>query len=171
MNGGWQTIAEASGQRFPNQGECIAYSIHHPVSLSDLTGTTLTGTAIFTPANGCGFASQEFDGSYPGSTSVGPVTFHIAGCVNNYVFPVGGTYAGSFTITSNVGSVSGMATGLVTIVLAPPPVLGGIVDFDLTLSVQAGTGLFAGTTGSLAFQTNDYSAFAPPTFSGTIRIP
>ncbi len=32
-DGGWQTFTDASGQPFKNQGQCIAYAIHHPVSL------------------------------------------------------------------------------------------------------------------------------------------
>ena len=38
-NGGWQTLTDASGQPFRNQGQCISYFIHHPVSLADLAGS------------------------------------------------------------------------------------------------------------------------------------
>jgi hypothetical protein len=40
--GGWQSLTDGQGQPFRNQGQCISYAIHHPVSLSDLT---LKGTA------------------------------------------------------------------------------------------------------------------------------
>ena len=50
-NGGWQTLTDASGQPFGNQGQCIAYAIHHPIvtvepiSQSATTGQTVTFSA------------------------------------------------------------------------------------------------------------------------------
>ncbi len=32
-DGGWQTLTDASGRPFKNQGQCIAYAIHHRASL------------------------------------------------------------------------------------------------------------------------------------------
>ena len=81
------------------------------------------------------------DAVYPGSAAVGNVTLHIAGCdTDPYDF------AGSFTITTGVGTLSGSATGLITYI-------GDTLDanYQITLSVTTATGSFTGTTGNLLF--------------------
>jgi hypothetical protein len=87
-----------------------------------------------------------FDAVYPGSAAVRNVTLHIAGCVSDPY-----TYAGSFTITTGVGTLSGSATGVVT-----EQIIGGMLEesYQITFSVNAATGSFAGTTGSLLFSTS-----------------
>ena len=82
-----------------------------------------------------------FDALYPGSAAVGNVTLHIAGCVSDPY-----TYAGSFTITTGVGTLSGSATGSITYI-------GDTLEssYQITLSVTTATGSFSGTTGSLLF--------------------
>ena len=142
MNGGWQTRTDASGQPFANQGQCIDFAIHHPVSLADLATSSFTGTTAFAGAvNGCSIIFQTFDGSYLGSSSVGTVNFHISGCVIPF------TYSGSFTITTSVGTLSGSASGQFSVNFQNVPP--GPYVFDLTLTVTTGTGSFAGTSGNL----------------------
>jgi hypothetical protein len=145
MNGGWQTLTDATGQLFANQGLCIDFAIHHPVSLADLATSSFTGTTSGpVPTAGCGFplveGFQTFDGSYPGSGSVGTVNLHLAGCASFS----NGEYSGSFTITTSVGTLSGSASGPISGLPVPSPIL-----FELTLSVMTGTDSFAGTSGTL----------------------
>jgi hypothetical protein len=142
MNGGWQTLTDASGQPFTNQGLCIDFAIHHPVSLADLATSSFSGTTSLDGVDGCGVIFQTFDGSYPASGSVGTVNLHISGCVF-----LAFSYSGSFTITTSVGTLSGSASGPVSINLSNVPP--GPYVYDLTLSVMNGTGSFAGTSGSL----------------------
>jgi hypothetical protein len=140
-DGGWRSLTDDHGHAFRNQGECVAFKIHHPVSLADLTGS-FTGTQSFTfSTDGCVFVHQIFDATYPGSATVGNVTLHIEGCVD----PAITTYTGTFTISTNVGTVSGSAIGTVRF-----ETIGTTsYDFDLTLEVASGTDQFAATTGSL----------------------
>jgi hypothetical protein len=143
--GGWQSLTNAEAQPFRTQGECIAYLIHNPVSLADLTGS-FSGTTSWTFGNGCPFVSQVFDGTYPGISAVGAVTLHVGGCV-----AIGGglalqfSYAGAFAIATSVGTLNGNAAGPITnVVISPVP-----TDFELTLTVLSGTGAFAATTGTI----------------------
>jgi hypothetical protein len=159
QNGGWQTLTDASGQRFTNQGQCISYFIHHPVSLADLAGT-FSGTTSFTfGTGGCSFVEQVFDATYPGSPAVGSVTLHLDGCVT-----VGSpfTYAGTFTITTSAGTLAGTEVGPVNNVLSPP------VDFELTLTVLSGTGAFAGSTGTI---TVSIQWSGGTSVSGSVTVP
>ncbi len=134
---GWHTLTDASGQPFKNQGQCISYAIHNPVSLADLAGS-FSGTTSFTfGTNGCVLVEMVFDATYPGSSAVGSVTLHLDGCV-----PFGPpfTYSGTFTITTSVGTLAGAAVGTANNLAGPPPFV-----FDLTLTVLSGTGAFAAT--------------------------
>ena len=72
---------------------------------------------------------------------MGNVTLHIAGCVSDPY-----TYAGSFTITTGVGTLSGSAKGSITYI-------GDTLEasYGITLAVTTATGSFAGTTGNLGF--------------------
>jgi hypothetical protein len=94
-----------------------------------------------------------FDAVYPGSAAVGSVTLHMAGCVSGAPF----TYAGSFTITTGVGTLSGSATGPVTV-----QIIGGMLEqsYQINLSVTTATGSFTGTTGSLLFSASSQTAVA-----------
>ena len=86
-----------------------------------------------------------------GRAAVGNVSLHIAGCATP------STFAGSFTITTGVGTLSGSATG---------PIIEQEIGVDLvqiyqiTLSVNAATGSFAATTGSLLFSTSSQANVA-----------
>jgi hypothetical protein len=144
-HGGWQTLTDASGQPFRNQGRCISYLIHNPVSLADLDGS-FTGTQSFTSGNGCPFVNQVFDATYPGSSAVGSVALHLDGCVNPIPPPGFYQYIASFAITTSVGTLAGSATGPITSVGNFP---GTAYDFELTLSVLSRTGAFAATTGTI----------------------
>jgi hypothetical protein len=90
-----------------------------------------------------------FDAAYPGSASVGNVNLQIASCLNVPELNLSGT----FTITTNVGTLSGIASGTVTpIAQGFPPTLVAL-EFQEFLNVSVGTGLFTGTTGTLGFST------------------
>jgi hypothetical protein len=164
-NGGWRTLTNASGQPFKNQGQCISYAILHPVSLADLasaspfTGTPTLGFQI----NGCEF-DAAFDAIYPGSTAVGNVDLHIAGCIASSLT----SYAGSFTIATDVGTTSGNASGSLTVSFGPDDQ--PLLTFQLTLSVSAGSGSFAGTTGSMQFFTSWEPADTPTSFVGSVTV-
>jgi hypothetical protein len=135
-NGGWRNLTDDQGHAFRNQGQCVAFKIHHPVSLADLAGT-FTGTQSFAfGTDGCVFVHQIFDASYP-SAAAGVATLHIEGCVDPSIT----NYAGTFTISTSGGSVSGSASGPIDFSASP--------TFDLTLAVTSGAGTFAGTTGTL----------------------
>ena len=81
-DGGWRTLTDASGQPFKNQGQCISYFIHNPVSLADLGGPFSGTTSFRLGTASCPLAEQSFDATYPGSSAVGSVTLHLVGCVN-----------------------------------------------------------------------------------------
>lgn len=165
MNNGWQTFREASGQPFRNQGQCIAYQIHHPVSFADLASSSFNGTVSAAVAEGLcpgpppDFVYLIFDAVYPGSTSVGNVNLQVAGCFNL----LQGFYSGTFTITTNVGTLSGNAAGPVTFEGSLPTV---ILAFPLALSINAETGSFTGTTGALQFSAT--TPFPSSEFVGTV---
>ena len=148
-DGGWRTLTDASGQPFKNQGQCISYFIHSPVTLADLTGPFSGTTSFALETASCSLAEQSFDATYPGSSAVGSVTLHLVGCANPATAAPPGieqsqfTYTGTFTIATTVGTLAGVANGPVYAVFPTP------VDFELTLTVLSGTGAFAGTTGTI----------------------
>jgi hypothetical protein len=142
-DGGWQTLTDASGSPFKNQGQCVSYFIHNPVSLADLTGS-FSGTQSFTfGTGGCSFVEQVFDAMYPGSSAAGSVTLHLDGCIVLGGFPQI-SYTGAFAITTSVGTLTGDVAGPINNILGPGP-----VDYELTLTILSGTGVFAGTTGTI----------------------
>jgi hypothetical protein len=141
QQGGWQNLLNEQGQPFSNQGQCISYFIHNPVSLADLTGS-FSGTASYTILGGipC-FASQFFDTTYPGSPAVGAVTLDLDGCdALVSIFPFNYYFTGTFTITTSVGTLNGNAVG---------PLGASFPTVELTLTVLSGTGAFAATTGTI----------------------
>jgi len=106
-----------------------------PVQITLVTLEDLVSSSSFTiqPGGvpGCNDILDNFTGTYPGSTSVGTVNLVVDGCQNG------------FTLTTDVGSVSGSAG-----------IAGGMGDL-WGLQVTSGTGLFTGTTGAgLAFDVN-----------------
>jgi hypothetical protein len=162
-DGGWQSLTNAQGQPFGNQGRCISYFIHNPVSLADLAGP-FSGTQSFTfGTGGCSFVEQFFDATYPGSSAVGSVTLHLDGCVS-----IGNpfTYAGTFTIATSVGTLAGDAAGPVYNVSVPQIPS----DYELTLTVLSGTGAFAGTTGTIHISMQWPPPFGPPV-TGSVTVP
>jgi hypothetical protein len=139
--GGWQSLTNVQGQPFDNQGQCISYFIHNPVSLADLAGS-FAGTASYAVLGDspC-FATQVFDATYPGTSAVGPVTLHLDGCdALVSIFPFTYYFTGTFTITTNVGTLHGNAAGPLG---DPFPIV------ELTLTVLSGTEAFAATTGTI----------------------
>jgi hypothetical protein len=146
--GGWQNLTDGQGQPFRNQGQCISYAIHNPVSLADLAGS-LTGTlsAVF-GGNGCSFLEGTFSATYPGSSAVGTVTLHMDGCIPLILPPTPLPFAGTFALTTNAGTLSGTVAGQITNVLLPPSNVEP-ASATLTLAATSGTGDFTGTTGTL----------------------
>ncbi len=167
QHGGWQSLSNAQGQPFSNQGQCISYFIHYPVSLADLAGS-FSGTTTWTFGNGCGFVNQVFDAAYPGSSAVGAVMLHVGGCVVFSGNPL--PYNGTFTIATNVGTLSGDVAGLIPNVGAPAP-----ADIELTLTVNSGTRVFAATTGTIQVSIlwSIYVPGVPSTYpvTGSVTIP
>jgi hypothetical protein len=165
--GGWQSLTDGQGQPFRNQGQCISYAIHNPVSLTDLAGS-FSGTTSFTfGTGGCAFVEQFFDATYLGSSAVGSVTLHLDGCVT---IGAPSTYTGTFTIATSVGTLAGNANGPIynVPVFGPPPF--PVPDFELTLSVLSGTGAFAGTTGTIHVSMQWPPPFGPPV-TGSVSVP
>jgi hypothetical protein len=138
---GWHTLTDASGQPFKNQGQCISYFIHNPVSLADVAGSFSGTTAWTSGTGGCSFVEQLFDATYPGSSVVGSVTLHLDVCVA--ITPLG-ALTGSFTIATSDGTLAGNEAGQATNVVNGFP-----TDFELTLIVLSGSGAFAVTTGTI----------------------
>jgi hypothetical protein len=142
-HGGWQNLADETGRPFPNQGRCVSWAIHHPaplVGLADLAGSfSFTGDTSFVGQfPGCGGdIHQVFDVAYSGSPAVGTVALHIEGCLS----PALTSLMGTFTISTNVGTLNGTASGPITFT--------AVTDFELSLTVTSGTGAFQGTTGVL----------------------
>ena len=161
-DGGWQTLTDASGQPFKNQGQCVSYFIHNPVSLADLTGSFSGTTAFTVGTGGCAFVEQDFDATYPGSSAVGSVTLHMDGCVP---FSPPFTYTGTFTITTSVGTLAGNVAGTVSNPFGPPPYL-----FDLTLTVVSGTGAFSGTTGTIDVNIQFLGGANPAPVTGSVTV-
>jgi hypothetical protein len=169
MNGGWQALTDGSGQPFKNQGQCATFALHHPVSVSDLASSSVSGTLMSgIGPTGCINEDATISATYPGTSAIGAVTLQMPGCLLFDVpnFPLAIGFSGTFTITTNVGTLSGTVAGGFTNVFVTPfnpqPVTAAF-----TLSAISGTGLFAGTTGPL----NLDLGWSPPgsePFFGTI---
>jgi uncharacterized protein YjbI with pentapeptide repeats len=117
----------------------VTVTVANP-GLADLANSSFTST-VSGVRNSCGIVYLTFDAVYPGSAAVGNVTLHIAGCVTDPY-----TYAGSFTITTGVGTLSGGAMGSITYI-------GDTLEmnYGISLSVTTATGSFTGATGTLGF--------------------
>jgi hypothetical protein len=150
------TVASAAG--------ASTVSVKDVVSSSSFSGAVSSQSGV----NGCSYDFLTFTGSYPGSAAVGTVNLNVAGCFD---FDAN-SFTGSFTITTGVGTLSGSASGPVAITYTTtggiPPVVTPVSDnFELTLSVTAGTGSFAGATGTLqALLDTPYNNFGS-SFEGT----
>jgi hypothetical protein len=121
-----------------------------PVQITLVTLADLVSSSIFSLSltNVCGppLVLDEFSGTYPGSTSVGTVTLAFDGC------------QGVFTLTTDVGSVSGAAE------------IAGAMGALWALQVTSGTGLFTGTTAAtLAFDLNTGLNDSGP-FTGSVGL-
>ncbi|MDP9335458.1 MAG: hypothetical protein M3Q30_19425 [Actinomycetota bacterium] len=167
LGGGWRSLSDAQGRPFQNQGKCVAFMLRHPVTLADLAGSYVGGTRSAVQNGGtCPPENEGFDfyltfaTTYSGSAAVGTVALHLEGCADfsNDIFT-----AGTFSLSTKVGSVTGTADGSVTATLDQNSNV--TVDLSLTLTVTSGTGAFSTTTGTLRF-TQHGPPFAPAT--GTI---
>ena len=117
----------------------VTVTVANP-GLADLADSSFTSTASGS-RSGCAIVHLTFDAVYPGSPAVGNVTLHIAGCVTDPY-----TYAGSFTISTGVGTLSGSAMGSITYIGETLE-----MSYQINLSVATATGSFTGTTGTLSF--------------------
>lgn len=164
LNGGWHTLNDASGQGFKNQGQCIAYELQHPVSLADLAGPFAGGT--FSGSGGCSFVGETFNALYSGSFAVGTVTLQMNGCFT-LISVTQFDYSGTFTFTTNVGTLSGTVAGQVfnQVISEFPPVIEQS-SASMELAATSGTGLFTGTTGTL----NVSLEFSVTTFTGLVTV-
>jgi hypothetical protein len=139
--------------------------VRHPVTLADLAGSYVggTGSAVQNgatcPPVGLDFY-LTFGTTYPGSAAVGTVALHLEGCAD---FSNDSFTAGTFSLSTNVGSVTGTADGAVAATLDRN--FNVTVDLSLTCTVTSGTGAFSTTTGTLFF-TQHGPPFTPVT--GTI---
>ena len=151
------TVASAAG--------ASTVGVNDVVSSSSFSGAVSSQSGV----NGCSYDFLTFTSSYPGSAAVGTVNLNVAGCFDSDA----NSFTGSFTITTGVGTLSGSASGPVAITYTTtggiPPVVTPVSDiFELTLSVTAGTGSFAGATGTLqALLDTPYNNFGS-SFEGTI---
>jgi hypothetical protein len=125
--------------------------VRHPATLGDLTGSYVGGTGSAVqqggtcPAGGLDFY-LTFDTTYSGSAAVGTVALHLEGCAD---FLNDSFTAGTVSLSTNVGSVTGTAAGSVTATL--DQAFNVTVDLSLTFTVTSGTGTFSRTTGTLIF--------------------
>ncbi len=116
-----------------------------PVQITLVTLADLMSSGTFPLTTGvCGISPpmSGYSGTYLGSTSVGTVTLAASAC-------------SGFTITTDVGSVSG-----------PAPSIAGMGDL-WTLHVTSGTGLFTGTTGEGLY----FGIFPGPNAKGDVSLP
>ena len=164
-DGGWHSLTDAHGQPFRNQGQCISYFIHNPVSLADLSGSFSGTTLRVYPPTSCG-TEQPFDATYPGSPAVGSVILHIEVCGKEPIRQF--FYTGTFTIATNVGTDSGNAAGQSDFPVNCCQPMG----IELTLTVLLGTGAFAGTTGTIYVSMVQYFSHSPVLpITGSVTVP
>ncbi len=138
------------------------FSLADVVSSSSFSGTVSQQSG----ASGCAFDVLTFIGSYPGNAAVGTVNLNVVGCFNSDA----NNFSGSFTITTSVGTLSGSASGpvAVTYMLIGKGATPVSDNFELTLSVAAGSGSFAGASGALqAVLVTPYNNFGS-SFEGTV---
>jgi YVTN family beta-propeller protein len=142
----------------------ISLTVDNPATLADLAGTNLYGTGTATIENSCPYLVANVNYGAVNQT-IGDVDLQIEGCY-------GGDFTGTFTITTtNAGTLTGTTSGSVATITPTPPgpmcptpasCQPPYVQWTLTLTVTAGTGLFAGTTGALQVILTS-PASAPPT--------
>ena len=166
LHGGWQTFTEASGQPFTNEGQCVAYAIHHPVSLADLAGSLTGTTSLFGAPGVCSFLGQSFAATYPAGSAVGTVTLQMDGCVTLAIPPAPIPFVGTLAMATGVGTLDGTATGPISTAFDPAGNLFP-ASATLVLSVTSGTGLFTGTTGTLHLSLQ-WPQLGSNSFDGTI---
>jgi hypothetical protein len=124
-------------------------SFSYPVvSLADLAGSPTGTLSAASGGNGCSFLDATFSATYPGSSAVGTVTLQMDGCIPLVFPPTPTPFAGTFTLTTNVGTLSGTVAGQITNVVVPPSNVEP-ASATLTLTATSGTGDFTGTTGTL----------------------
>ena len=162
-NGTYLLASEAFNSAGTAFSSGVSVTVNNPASLVDLTGSFSGTTSWTSGTGGCAFPpaiEQVFDATYPGSSAVGSVTLHLDGCVAPF------TYAGTFTITTSVGTLAGNVSGTANGLGGPPP-----YDFYLTLTVVSGTGAFSGTTGTIDVNIGMVGDGSPSPVTGSVSVP
>ena len=157
-HGGWRTVSDPTGAPFGSRAACIRWATAHPggaLTLADLGGA-FSGTESFTFE--CTFVRQIFTATYPSRGRVGTASLSIDGCVDGAI----ANYSGTFSISTPLGTVSGTAVG--TLAAATSLV------FHLVLDATAGTGAFAGLSGTLLADIS-WGGFPATAITGTITSP
>jgi hypothetical protein len=107
-----------------------------PVTLADLNGS-FTGTTFYNNEPGCPLAHEFFEGEYEvPNLVVREVEIDLEGCINATIT----TYAGTFTIDTDAGTLTGFVGGTLRLV-------GTGYWHDLRLRVDSATGRFESTVG------------------------
>ena len=160
---GTSASTAGSSETFTTLGIWTGTISYPVVSLADISSSSFSGTQTYTGISGCAFTYETFDAVYPGSAAVGNVSLQIAGCVDAFPSATPSQYTGSFTITTGVGTLSGSASGLVSLQL--PNVVA-----QIALSINARTGSFTGTTGSLLFSAT-FPLVSDLSFVASLTVP
>jgi hypothetical protein len=161
--GGTSVSTVGSTETFTTFGFWVGSVSVHPVGLADLGGS-LTGTV--SNNSGCGFVGLTLDATYPGSSAVGTVTLQMTGCVPSPTNLPTFSYAGTFTLTTSVGTLSGTVSGQIVNDFVGPEDLEP-TSAALTLTATSGTGDFTGTTGTLNVNL-EWATPGASTYTGTV---
>jgi hypothetical protein len=154
-NGSYVLVSEAFNSVGSAYSSGVNVTVNNPVTYFDLAGS-FSGTESHTTGNGCSALYQVFGATYPGSSAVGSVTFHLSGCV----LPT--SYTGTFSIATSVGTLSGDVAGTISDLFGPGP-----IDYELTLTVLSETGAFAGAAGGI-----NVSILVPGSaITGSVTVP
>ena len=166
-DGGWQTLTDASGQPFKNQGQCISY--FDPITrsaLADLAGSFSGHNVVHGWDRGLHLrrAGLRRHVSRKLRRGIGDAS---PGRMRQRYAPASTfTYTGTFAIANERWHACGQCSWTVYRAgQSPLP-----TDFELTLSVLSGTGAFGGTTGTI-----HVSMLWPPPFgpqvTGSVTVP
>src|SRR5437764_12486157 len=115
LHGGWHILSHPQGTAFLNQGQCVNWMLHHPVTLADLAVAFTGGTGSAVQSGGScphGFPAfyLTFDTTYPGNATVGTATLHYQGCARFRGGVPGPHGPGTFKMATALGSLSGTDT-------------------------------------------------------------
>ena len=161
-NGSYALVSYASGAGGSGFSSPISITVNN--LLSDLAGP-FVGT--FSGLGDCSFVGATFTAMYSNSFPVGTVNLQMSGCYT-LISETQFDYSGTFTFTTNVGTLSGTVGGQFfnQVTSQLPPVIEPS-SASLQLAATSGTGLFTGTTGTLNVSLGPFSL---TTFSGLVTV-